>query len=222
MRILVVDDDLLVTRGLTTIIESASRTLEHPYTVIATARNGREAFQAYQAHQPDICLMDIRMPEMDGIEAGRRILSRYPEAKIIYLTTFQEDNYIIEALQIGAKGYILKTDYDSLIPAIQAVANGQSIFGNEIINRIPHLLNPRSENSSIPLNNPLELNDKELQMIKYLAQGMNNREIAQAMHFSEGTIRNYLSIILEKLDLRDRTQLVIFYYKYLIESEREK
>lgn len=222
MKILVVDDDLLVTRGLTTIIESASQTLDPPYTVVATASNGVEAIQAYQTYQPDICLMDIRMPEMDGIEAGHNILVHDPQAKIIYLTTFQDDEYIIQALKIGAKGYILKTDYDSLIPAIQAVANGQSVFGDEISHRIPHFFNASSSENIERPDNLSNLNEREVEIIHYLAQGLNNREIAQTMHFSEGTIRNYLSLILEKLDLRDRTQLVIFYYKYIKRSDISK
>lgn len=213
MKILLVDDDALVTNGIRTIVEMATKHATVPFRVCATGKNGSEAIRLYQEHDPDILLLDIRMPEMDGIVAGKEIIRLYPDARIIYLTTFLEDEYIIEALKLGAKGYLLKSDYESLIPAIEAVVKGQRVFGDEIVAKIPRFIN-QEENVQTKLNT---LSDKESELVYWIAEGLNNKEIAEKMHFSEGTIRNYLSIILDKLQLRDRTQLAIYYYK--IKSE---
>lgn len=212
MRVVVVDDDALVTNGIKTIIEMATKNDSKPYKVVAVGQNGEDAIELYRNHQPDIILLDIRMPILDGISAGKQIVQEFPEAKMIYLTTFLEDEYIVEALKLGAKGYLLKTDFESLIPAIRAVASGQRVFGDEIIAKIPAFLNSDSLSRTKTI---IELTSKENEIIHWLAQGFNNKEIADKMHFSEGTIRNYLSIILEKLHLRDRTQLAIYYFKYM-------
>ncbi|MBG9984464.1 response regulator transcription factor [Aerococcaceae bacterium DSM 111022] len=212
MRVLVIDDDALVINGLKTIIEKSTAQRAEPFSVVGTGGDGRIAVDLYRETQPDIVLMDIRMPEMDGIEAGKLILQEYPQARIVYLTTFLEDDYITEALRIGAKGYLLKTDFESIIPAIEAVMNNHQVFGSDIIARIPDLF--LSEEQA-ELNDFPELNEKENELIYWVAEGLNTKEIAEKMHFSEGTIRNYLSIILDKLNLRDRTQLAIYYFKHL-------
>ncbi len=216
ISVLLVDDDHLVTEGIKTIIELTTRSSNQPMSVCGIGHNGLQAIELYQTHKPDIVLMDIRMPEMDGIQAGKKILAQFPDAQLIYLTTFLEDDYIVEALQIGAKGYLLKTDFKSLIPAIHAVGQGQRVFGDEIIEKIPKMM-PSAAVNFQPQNHP-QLNDKEQLIVYHIAQGLNSKEIAEAMHFSEGTIRNYLSVILEKLQLRDRTQLAIYYYKHLKEN----
>ncbi|MBG9980751.1 response regulator transcription factor [Facklamia sp. DSM 111018] len=212
MRILVVDDDPIVTGGIKTILEVASQSYSVPFQVIGLGHNGQDAIDLYSQLKPDILLMDIRMPVMDGICAGKMILKADPEAKIIFLTTFLEDDYIVSALQIGAKGYMMKTDYESLMPALEAVSNGQRVFGDEIIAKIPHYLSSQESRIKKTLAN---FSDKEITLIQGVAEGLNNKELATSMHFSEGTIRNYLSLILEKLNLRDRTQLAIYYYKYM-------
>ncbi|MCR8968611.1 response regulator [Facklamia sp. 7083-14-GEN3] len=210
MKLMIVDDDALVTSGLKTIIEMGSKDLENPIEIIAIGQNGQEAINLYNNQKVDIILMDIRMPIMNGLVAGEAILKSDPFAKIIYLTTFQEDEYIIEALRIGSKGYLLKTDYSSLIPAIQAVHQGHRVFGDEIIDKLPQFIDTSKNDAHFE-----NLTETESQLVHWLAQGLSNKEIADKMHFSQGTIRNYLSAILEKLDLRDRTQLVIYYYKHL-------
>ncbi|MRI86251.1 response regulator transcription factor [Fundicoccus ignavus] len=212
MRILLIDDDALVTSGIQTIIEKSTQDSDQPIKVCAIGRNGNEALLLYEIHQPDIILMDIRMPELDGITAGKQLLERHPDARVIYLTTFLEDEYIVDALRLGAKGYLMKTDFASLIPAFEAVINGQRVFGDEIVAKIPTYLDSTQANTSAILP---ELSQTEQQLVYWVAEGLNNKEIAEAMHFSEGTIRNYLSTILEKLDLRDRTQLAIHYFKNL-------
>ena len=212
MRILLIDDDALVTSGIQTIIEKSTQDSDQPIKVCAIGRNGNEALLLYEINQPDIILMDIRMPELDGITAGKQLLERHPDARVIYLTTFLEDEYIVDALRLGAKGYLMKTDFASLIPAFEAVINGQRVFGDEIVAKIPTYLDITQANTSAILP---ELSQTEQQLVYWVAEGLNNKEIAEAMHFSEGTIRNYLSTILEKLDLRDRTQLAIHYFKNL-------
>lgn len=212
MKVLVIDDDALVTSGIRTIIEMATKDFPEPYKVCATGQNGLEALKLYTEHEPDIVLMDIRMPEMDGITAGKQLMVNDPSAKLIFLTTFLEDEYIVEALKLGAKGYLMKTDFASLIPALEAVNSGQRVFGDEIVAKIPTYLSAgQSKRASVA-----QLTEKENELIYWVAEGLNNKEIAKKMHFSEGTIRNYLSIILEKLELRDRTQLAIYYFKHFI------
>ena len=222
MRILLADDDILVLQGLKNIIEAEGRNSKNPKLIIAQAQDGNEAVELYKKSQPDIALMDIRMPNKNGIEAGREILQIDPVAKIIYLSTFREDEYIIEALRIGAKGYLIKSNFESITPALDAVQSGQNVFGDEIISKMPKLINSLSNESD---KNKLddsnlrrqisELSEQELRIINLVANGLSNKEIALELFLSEGTCRNYISTILEKLELRDRTQLAIFYYKYL-------
>ncbi len=212
MKILLVDDDLLVTSGIEIILKGKAADLGYDLDIVGIASHGEGAVDLYQQFHPDIVLMDIRMPVMTGIEAGKEILAKDPDARIIYLTTFLQDEYIIDALKYGAKGYLLKTDYESLIPAIEAVMKGQRVFGDEIVAKIPSYL---EQDKTVKKANPLvaQLSEKERDLIYWVAQGLNNKEIAQEMHFSEGTIRNYLSEILDKLAIRDRTQLAIYYFK---------
>lgn len=204
MRIVIVDDDRLVGLSLKTIIETAPG-----IAVSAIGYNGADAIKLYDSIKPDILLMDIRMDVMSGLDAGEQILKTHPEAKILYLTTFADDDYIIKALRIGAKGYILKQDFESILPALTAVYAGQSVFGEDIVAKIPNLLS---------LNKITDLGDygvteKESEIIGLIAEGLSNREIAGRLFLSEGTVRNSISVIMDKLGLKRRTQLAIFYYK---------
>lgn len=149
------------------------------------------------------------MKEITGLEAAEVILKKYPDAKILFLTTFLDDEYIVRALYLGAKGYILKQNFESLLPSLKAVFQGQSVFGNEIVTRLPEFLTSSSHNKDN--FHTMGISDKELEIIKLVANGYSNQEIAEQLCLSKGTIRNYLSSILEKLELRDRTQLAIFY-----------
>lgn len=205
MNIILIDDDCLVSQALKIILEASGS-----FHIIATGSDGKDAVVLYREHRPDILLMDIRMKEMNGLDAAGLILSEFPEAKILLLTTFSDDEYIVKALKLGAKGYLLKQDYQSLLPALKAVSNGQTVFGSEIMEKIPNLL---QEQSSFDYST-YEINDRELEIIKLIAEGYSNREIAQTLFLSEGTVRNYLSSILDKLDLRDRTQVAVFYYQH--------
>ncbi|MBQ4282705.1 MAG: response regulator transcription factor, partial [Lachnospira sp.] len=128
----------------------------------------------------------------------------------LLLTTFADDEYIIKAINLGAKGYILKQAFETIAPAINAVYNGQTVFGDEIMNKIPTLIQ-KHENVDYEA---MGLTDKEFEIIKLVADGLNNKEIASELYLGEGTVRNYISTILEKLELRDRTQLACYYYKH--------
>lgn len=204
MNILIVDDDCLVTGALKTILET-----REDFHIPACGSDGKEAISLYKKYRPDVLLMDIRMKEMSGLEAAAEILKEYPDARILLLTTFLDDEYIIMALKLGAKGYILKQDYQNIIPAILAVSSGQTVFGKEIVSKIPSLL----EKKFVFDYASCDINDRELEVIQLIAEGRSNKEIASILFLSEGTVRNYLSSILDKLNLRDRTQVAVFYYQ---------
>lgn len=204
IRLLIIDDDLLVTTSLKTIVE-ASGTIN----VVGVGNSALQAVEQYKELQPDILLMDIRMGEATGIEAAAQILEENEQASILLLTTFLDDEYIVEALKMGVKGYLLKQDIEAIVPSIKAVNNGQSVFGQTIVERLPRLLQVEKNTCLDELN----LNEKDLSILCLVGEGLNNKEIATQLFLSEGTIRNYISGLLEKLELRDRTQLAIFYYK---------
>lgn len=204
MRVLVVDDDNLVAISLKTILE-ADTAIE----VTGIGQSGTDAISLYHEQKPDILLMDIRMDGMTGLEAAEEILKEDKAAKILFLTTFSDDEYIVKALNIGAKGYLLKQDFEGIVPALNAVFGGQSVFGGEIVGKIPVLMQGKGEVDY----EGYDISEKEQAIIELVAEGLSNREIAGKLYLSEGTVRNYISTILEKLGLRDRTQLAVFYYK---------
>ena len=205
MNILIVDDDFLVAGALKTILET-----QEDFHVPACGSDGSEAAALFRQHRPDVLLMDIRMKDMNGLDASAEILREFPEARILLLTTFSDDEYIIKALKLGAKGYLLKQDYQNIVPAIRAVYSGQTVFGDAIVSKIPSLLQrpPAFDYASC------DINDRELEIIRLIADGLSNKEIASALYLSEGTVRNYLSSILDKLEMRDRTQVAVFYYQH--------
>ena len=205
MNVIIIDDDKFVTSALKAILEASG-----DVTVPATGTDGSEAIELYEKYNPDILLTDIQMKGLSGLEATEAIIKKYPVARILLLTTLLDDEYIIQALKLGAKGYLLKQDYESILPALEAVYSGQSVFGTEIISKIPGLLNNVSKFNYASYN----INERELKVIELIADGLSNKEIAAKLFLSEGTVRNYLSTILEKLELHNRTQLAIFYYKH--------
>ena len=203
MNIVIIDDDKLVAVSLKTILESTDSV-----KVLAMGSCGEEAIELYSLLKPDVLLMEIRMNGMSGIDAGEKILAGYPDARILYLTTFSDDEYIIKAVLMGAKGYILKQDFESICPALETVMNGQTVFGSDVASKLPELL---TNHSSLDIDH-YGIVENEQEIIEQVAKGLSNKEIASLLYLSEGTVRNYISTILEKLSLRDRTQLAIFYY----------
>lgn len=204
MKIVIVDDDSLVAMSLKTILSSDSE-----IEVLATGSSGKDAVRLYDELKPDVLLMDIRMAEMTGLEAGSIILEKYKDARILFLTTFNDDEYIVKSISMGAKGYIIKQDFESIIPAVKTVYKGQSVFGNDIIEKLPDMISKKEtfDYESVGIT------PQEKEIIEKVAEGLSNKEIADELFLSEGTVRNYLSNILRKLDLRDRTNLAIFYYQ---------
>lgn len=203
MKVLIVDDDPLVSASLKTIIEASGE-----IDVCGTGGGAADAVSLYGKCNPDILLMDIRMGKKTGLDAGHEILRRWADARILYLTTFADDEYIIEALRIGAKGYLLKQNFESIVPSLRAVYAGQTVFGEGIVAKIPtYFGDVRPDLSNYGLTG------KEGDLLALIAEGLSNREIAARLFLSEGTVRNSVSAILEKLNLRGRTQLAVFYYK---------
>jgi len=204
MKIAIVDDDRLVALSLKTIIEA-----EEGMEVAGIGHSGKEAVEMYARLRPDLLLMDIRMDGMTGLEAGERILGAHPHARLLFLTTFADDEYIIKALRMGAKGYLLKQDFESIVPSLKAVHSGQSVFGEDIVARIPGFLSGGGKADLAGRG----ISEKEAAVIELIAEGLSNKEIAGRLFLSEGTVRNTISAILGKLDLKGRTQLAIFYYR---------
>ncbi|NMD45126.1 MAG: response regulator transcription factor [Clostridiales bacterium] len=203
MKILLVDDDALVLKSLEMILKAEG--VDEVYT----SKNGKEAFDIYKNHKIDLVLQDIRLKDENGIDIASKLLEYDREAKIILLTTFKDEEYINKAIKVGVKGYILKDNIDSLFQSIQTVMAGNMVLDSEVIKDIK-LLDQATKSIE-----DFDITERELDVIKLLAEGMNNKEISQSLYLSEGTVRNYISNLLDKLDLRDRSQIVVFYYKNL-------
>ena len=206
-RILLVDDDELITMSLEMIISA-----DGDFEIVGKGSSGREAVALFDELKPDLLLMDIRMADMNGLEAAEAILSSHKDATILFLTTFSDDEYIVKALKLGVKGYLLKQDYKSLPAALHAAIDGQSVFGGAVVDKLPSLMSKGAETDEFDYRK-YDISEKEYEVIQLVAEGFSNKEISQKLFLSEGTVRNYLSTILEKLNLRDRTQLAIFYLK---------
>ena len=207
MRILIVDDDTLVREGLRMILES-----EEGFTVVGTASNGEEALRLCSSSQPEVVLMDIRMPVMDGVEATKLIKEKHKNIKILLLTTFKDEEYIRSAVIHGAEGYVLKSNSsENIIESIKTVYQGNVVFEKEIVSRLSNMMTKNKALSTEELN----ITQKEYSIMELLSKGCSNREISEKLYMSEGTIRNSISALLDKLDLRDRTQLAIFFIRNL-------
>lgn len=192
----------MVRQGLKMMIESDSE-----MHVVGEANNGKEAIQLCEEKHFDIAILDIRMPEMDGIETAKVIHTRWPAMKILMLTTFDDDRYVLESLKIGVSGYLLKTgDTDALLRSIRsALSGGLSIEDQVAAKVMPLLLNHEEENKADP-----SLTPRERDILKCIGEGLSNGEISERLAISVGTVKNNTSQILNKLNLRDRTQLAIY------------
>jgi DNA-binding NarL/FixJ family response regulator len=209
IRILIVDDQYLIRQGLKSMLES-----NEDIQVIGEAENGQRAIEQISTLQPDIVLMDIRMPVMDGVAATKTIAQQYPEIKVLVLTTFDDDEYVSQAMRLGAKGYLLKdTEPDELMLAIRSVYKGQTLMGPGLLEKVLMPVAP----TVIAVEPPPELaqlTPRELDVLRLIASGANNREIAQSLFLSENTVKNYVTNILSRLNLRDRTQAALFAHSW--------
>jgi DNA-binding NarL/FixJ family response regulator len=210
IRLFLVEDQAIVRNGLKIMLETIP-----DMQMIGEAENGKEAIAQLQKLQdseqfPDVVLMDVRMPEMDGVEATQHLCQTYPDLKILILTTFDDSEYVQKALQNGAKGYLLKdTPTAELAKAIRSIKQGYTQFGPGLIEKALAQYTPSIESEAEPPAELLALTDREREVLKLIAEGLSNREIAEALFLSEGTIRNHVSNVLARLNVRDRTQAVI-------------
>ncbi|OOC61125.1 response regulator transcription factor [Paenibacillus ihbetae] len=202
IRIMLAEDQAMVRQGLKLMIESSGSML-----VTGEAGNGKEAVALCERHIYDVAVLDIRMPEMSGLEAARTIRARWPKMKVLMLTTFNDDQYAMEALKIGASGYMLKdAEPEALIRAIRSCLTGGLPLQEDVAAKvIPKLLEDRNELKVDPSITP-----RELDIMRLIGEGRSNREIAGELGLSIGTVKNLVSQIMDKLSLRDRTQLAIY------------
>ena len=212
IKIMIADDQELIRESLKIILST-----KEDFQVIATASSGKEVMDLLQNEVPDVILMDMRMPDMDGANCTKCVKEAYPQVKVIILTTFDDDEYVYSALKYGASGYLLKgVSLEELSDAIKTVLQGGGIFNPDVAGKAIQLFSQiANDHDKITTFQPTEgdpsLSNTEWKIIRTVAKGMSNKEIAKDIRFTEGTVRNYLSVILEKCQLRDRTQLAIWY-----------
>ncbi|MGH2318747.1 response regulator [Planococcus sp. SE5232] len=202
IRVLLAEDQGMVRQGLKMMIET-----DEAIQVTGEAVNGKEAMELCETHSFDLIIMDIRMPVMDGLEATRIILSRWPKQKVLMLTTFNDDEYALEALKSGARGYLLKdADTSELIRSIRSCLDGGLVLEDHVAaNILPKLMKQPAKQKVDE-----SLTPRELDIICRIGEGHSNREISDELALSVGTVKNHISIILDKLELRDRTQIAIY------------
>ena len=211
IRILIVDDQRLMREGLRTLLE-----LESDLAIAAEAEDGQAALEQYEATRPAVVLMDIRMPRLDGVEATRRLCQRWPEARVIILTTFDDDAYVFDGLRAGALGYLLKdVSGHELAEAVRQVAAGGALIepsvARKVLAEFARLAEPDRPDLTRPALDrlPEPLSEREQGILRLLASGANNRQIASQLFLAEGTVKNYISTILAKLGVQDRTQAAL-------------
>lgn len=209
IKVLIADDQELIRESLKIILD-----VNADIKVVGVAENGRKVLDLLKKTSPDIILMDIRMPELDGVQCTKAVKEKFPDVKIIILTTFDDDEYVFYALKYGASGYLLKgCSVQELTSAIHTVMNGGSILNQSVLTKVVKLFNQLAQTSITPEldgRNLEALNRTERNVASLVGRGLSNKEIAEALFLSDGTIRNALSSALSKLNLRDRTQLAIW------------
>ncbi|MCH4083001.1 MAG: response regulator transcription factor [Olsenella sp.] len=211
MRVVVVDDDRIVVRSLATILG-----VEPDIEVVGQGLDGHEAVELFSRLNPDVVLMDIQMPGGDGLTAAEEMLYLRPDARIVFLTTFSDDEYIVRALRLGARGYLIKQDVATVAPALRSVMRGQCVLEGEVLARAARL--SVDADTSAGMKPPDEsalacLSEREREVVRAIADGLTNAEVADELCMSAGTVRNRISSILTKLDLSNRTQIAVFYLR---------
>lgn len=213
IKIIIADDQALIRDGLKTVLN-----LEEDLEVLATAENGKEAFELTQTLAPDILLLDVRMPVMDGVECIRNLKSIHSTAKVIMLTTFNDDEYILNAIAAGAKGYLLKDmEIAELIDEIHNAAADKLVMPSSVVTKLAEGLSKVvDEKNKCRAIEKFTFSDREKEIAKMMAQGFNNKQIAAVLFISDGTVRNYISSIYDKIGLSDRTQAALFLREFFI------
>lgn len=209
MRVIVCDDDAVVVSSLA-IVLGAQPDIE----VAGTASGGDEVARLAAELSPDIVLLDIQMPGTDGLAAAERILAAPEPPRVVFLTTFSDDEYIVRALALGAAGYLIKQDVAGVAPALRAVAAGQSVLEGEVLERAVSLKAATPAKPDMASLFP-QLTEREREVVALIAEGLDNREVAEVAYMGEGTVRNHISSILAKLHLRNRTQIAVAYWRAL-------
>ncbi|WP_234407820.1 response regulator transcription factor [Anaerosinus massiliensis] len=209
IKVMIADDQELIRESLKIVLQ-----MNVDMEVLAVAENGLEMMQLLKKQQPDVVLLDVRMPELDGVQCTNLIKEQYPKVKIIILTTFDDDEYVYNALKFGASGYLLKgVSVPELSQAIRTVVSGGAMINSNVIAKVVKLFSEMAQhNFAIQVEEKAtqELTRSERKVVKQVGRGLSNREIAACLNLSEGTVRNNLSAVLSKLNLRDRTQLAIW------------
>ncbi len=209
IRVLIVDDQPLIRSALRALLDDSD-----DIEVVAGAGNGREALRQVAASQPDVVLMDIRMPEMDGIAATSAIRAAHPGVEVVILTTFDEDGYALDAVRAGAAGFLLKDgDADELVRGIRLAASGESLIAPATLRRLMNGVAQRQQPDSRAQQLLTQLSPRETEVLKCAARGLNNTEIAGELVIAEATAKTHLSSILAKLEVRDRVQAVVLAYQ---------
>ncbi len=209
IKIIIADDEKLIREGLKIIISSFG-----DIEVLALCENGREAFEFCRDNSVDVVLMDIRMPECDGVLGTKLIKESCPNTSVLILTTFQDSEYIQQSISSGASGYLLKnSSYDSLHEGIRAVYNGNAVMHPEVLPRLMVKDEEGEKQAKERIKQETGLSDRELCIIEEIARGLSNKEISDKLYLTEGTIKNIITTILSKLELRDRTQIAIYAFK---------
>jgi DNA-binding NarL/FixJ family response regulator len=213
IRVVVVDDQPLIKQSLATLLS-----VEDDFEVVGQAGDGREAIQICHSEQPDVVLMDVQMPVLDGVLATREIVRQLPHVKVLVLTTFADDQYIVQSLKAGASGYLLKNmQPDLLAAAVRGVHAGLNQIDPSVSAKIAQFIIPQqSTTRETPIAALKHLSSREVEVLRLLGDGMNNREISTSLHIAEGTVRNYVSNILLSLGAADRTHAAIWSLKHLV------
>jgi DNA-binding NarL/FixJ family response regulator len=201
-RIMVVDDQNLFRSGLVRLLEADPRV-----QVVGQAVDGLDVIKKVTSLKPDVILMDLKMPNLDGIEATRRVVAEHPEVKVLILTTFETDSYVLQALRAGASGYVLKdAQIDSIVSSILAVISGERVMASAVANRVIDMLSGNSTQKEFYDG----LTAREVEILKLIAMGQANKQIARRLDISEKTVRNHVSNMYEKLHIYDRSQAVLY------------